>query len=263
MSESRTAREWTLTYAEHGWRVYPIEAGRKKALFTGWQTSATTDPDLIRRQWPREPYANVGLICGEAFAVFDIEAPHLPAFFAYLDGHGYVLPETPVNSTGRGGLHLYVKPVDRVSTTRKLLLEGAHIGEFKTTGGVLAPPSVTAGQYRWLWLPDDLIPAEAPEWLTTLISEPAQTRSVSRGRACARTPDPGAALDALACAVRDEPAGNRNSILFWAACRAFEEGIRPDIAEAVLRRAANSAGLEDAEAQATIESALKRQGVAA
>ena len=260
MSESRTAREWTLTYAEHGWRVYPIEAGRKKALFTGWQTSATTDPDLIRRQWPREPYANVGLICGEAFAVFDIEAPHLPAFFAYLDGHGYVLPETPVNSTGRGGLHLYVKPVDRVSTTRKLLLAGTHIGEFKTSGGVVAPPSVTEGQYRWLWLPDDLITAEAPAWLTTLIGEPAQPTGETRREPAA---DPAAALDALARAVRDESQGNRNSILFWAACRAVEEGIRPDIAEAVLCRAARSAGLDDAEVLATIESALRRQGVAA
>jgi Bifunctional DNA primase/polymerase, N-terminal len=256
-----TTQDWALRYAAAGWRVYPVEPGRKKALFTGWQASATTDPELIRRQWRREPYPNVGLICGEAFAVFDIEAPHLPAFFSYLESRAYVLPETPVSSTGRGGLHLFVKPVADISVTRKLLLGGVHIGEFKTTGGVLAPPSVTEGDYRWLWLPDDLIAAEAPEWLATLISEPAQARIGEARRE--RPADPAAALDALACAVRDEPAGNRNSMLFWAACRAFEEGIRPDITEAVLCRAARSAGLDDAEARATIESALKRQGVVA
>ena len=67
--------------------------------------------------------------------------------------------------------------------------------------------------------------------------------------------DPALALDVLACKVRDEPDGNRNNILFWAACRAFEEGIRADIAEAVLLRAATSAGLQSEEALRTIRSA--------
>src|ERR1035437_787650 len=59
--------------------------------------------------------------------------------------------------------------------------------------------------------------------------------------------DPAAALDALACAVRDEPEGNRNALLYWAACRALDEGIRADIAAEVLSRAALAAGLSRAE----------------
>ncbi len=257
-----THTEWALRYAALGWRVYPVERGRKKALFTGWQTSATTDPELIARQWRREPYPNLGLICGEAFAVFDVEAAHLPALFAYLDAGGYVLPETPVCSTGRGGLHLYVKPVAGLATTRKIRLAGVHIGEFKTTGGVVASPSVTVGRYGWLWWPDDPTPAEAPDWLAALVAEPMHT-SPSVDPAHKRPADPAAALDALACAVRDEPEGNRNSMLFWAACRAVEDGIRADVAEAVLRRAAREAGLHDAEARATIDSAFKHQRVVA
>ena len=253
--------EWALRYAAKGWRVYPVEPGRKKPFFTGWETGATTDPELILRQWRREPYPNVGVICGESFAVFDIEAAHLRAFYGYLDVGGHVLPDTPVSSTGRGGIHVYVKPLAGVSTTRKLHLAGVHIGEFKTTGGILAPPSITVGQYGWLWWPDEPSPVEAPAWLTTLIAEPVHA-APSNGRR-ERPADPAAALDALARAVRDEPSGNRNAMLFWAACRAAEDGIRPDIAEAVLRRSARAAGLPDPEARATIESAFKRQRVPA
>ena len=258
--------EWALRYATAGWRVYPVERGTKKALFTGWQTSATTEPDLIARHWRREPYPNLGLICGESFAVFDIEAEHLRAFFAYLDAGGYILPETPVSSTGRGGLHLYVKPLADVPTTRKLRLGGVHIGEWKTTGGVVAPPSTTVVLYRWLWWPADPTPAEAPPWLVALIAEPAHAEPAHAGpddRVTERPTDPASALDALACAVRDEPAGNRNAILFWAACRSVEEGLPADIAEAVLGRAAGAAGLPEAEARATIHSAFRREGALA
>jgi hypothetical protein len=254
------AQEWALRYAAAGWRVYPIESGTKRACFTGWQTSATTDPDLIARQWRREPYPNIGVLCGEACAVFDIEAPHLPAFFEYLDGGGHVLPEMPVCATGRGGLHLYVQPFAGVATTRKLRLAGVHIGEYKTTGGVVAPPSTTVGRYHWLWWPDEPLLTAAPAWLTSLVAEPVlAASSVQSGRDLPA--DPAAALDALACAVRDEREGNRNALLYWAACRAIEEGIRADIAAEVLNRAALAAGLPRAETDATLRSALRRNGV--
>ena len=254
-----THTEWALRYATARWRVYPVERGRKKALFTGWQTSATTDPELIARQWRREPYPNLGIICGETFAVFDIEGSHLRAFYGYLDKGHHLLPETPICSTGRGGLHIYTQPLADMPSTRLLRLGGVHIGEWKTTGGVVAPPSQTVGSYRWLWWPDDPTPAVAAPWLAALIAEP--TRAAPDDRATKRPADPATALDALACAVRDEPEGNRNSILFWAACRSVEEAIPAAIAEAVLRRAALAAGLPEAEAQATIQSAFKREGV--
>jgi hypothetical protein len=256
-----TAQEWALRYAAVGWRVYPVEPGAKKACFTGWQTSATTDPELIARQWRAEPYPNVGVICGEKFAVFDIEVPHLPAFFDYLDAAGHVLPEMPICATGRGGIHLYVQPLAGVPTTRKLRLGDVHIGEYKTTGGVVSPPSTTVGPYRWLWWPDEPLLAAAPAWLESLVAEPAATPSVVTTRTLPA--DPASALDALACAVRDEREGNRNALLYWAACRALEEGIRADIAAEVLNRAALAAGLSRAETDATLRSALKRKRVCA
>lgn len=251
-----TPQDWALRYAAIGWRVYPVVPGTKKASFRNWQADATSDPELIARQWRREPYPNIGLIAGEAFAVFDIEAVHLPALYRYGDALRAVLPETPVAQSGRGGLHIYVRPLPGVATTRKLRIEGLHVGEFKTTGGVIAPPSRTVGQYGWLWWPGDDTLAEAPSWLTALIAEPKPIAEHPATRS--RPRDPALALDVLACAVRDEPQGNRNNILFWAACRAADEGIRPDIARAVLLRAALLAGLDEPEACATIESAFRR-----
>lgn len=255
------AQEWALRYAAAGWRVYPIEPGTKKACFTGWQTSATSDPDLIARQWRGEPYPNIGVLCGGTLTVFDIEEPHLPAYFAYLEAGGHVLPEMPICSTGRGGIHLYVRPISGVPTTRKLRLDGVHIGEYKTTGGVVAPPSTTVGLYRWLWWPDEPLLTDAPPWLASLVAEPALPAPAQTRRALPT--DPAAALDALACTVRDEREGNRNSLLFWAVCRALEEGIRADIAAEVLSRAALAAGLPRDETDATLRSALRRNGVRA
>jgi Primase C terminal 1 (PriCT-1) len=87
--------------------------------------------------------------------------------------------------------------------------------------------------------------------------------ATGEGRDVRAPDDPAAALDALACAVRDAPAGNRNNVLFWAACRAVEEFIRLDITEAVLGRAALKAGLDPAEVDTTIDSAFKHQRVVA
>ena len=255
------AQEWALRYAAAGWRVYPIEPGTKKAYFSGWQANATSDPEIIARQWRREPYPNIGVICGETCAVFDIEGPHLPAFFAYLDAAHHVLPEMPISATGRGGIHLYVQPIAGVPTTRKLRLAGVHIGEYKTTGGVVAPPSTTVSSYRWLWWPHEPLLTAAPRWLASLVAEPAPASSVQTRPDLPA--DPAAALDALACAVRDEREGNRNALLYWAACRALEEGIRADIVAEVLNRAALAAGLTRDETDATLRSALRRSGVCA
>ena len=246
--------DWVHRYARLGWRAYPVEPGTKKAIFTGWQRSATTDPGVIARQWQREPYPNVGLICGESFAVFDIEAPHLPAFYHHLDAHGYVVPETMVCRSGRGGLHLYVAPLAAILTTRKLRLDGRHIGEYKTTGGVLAPPSVTVGPYAWLWLPDEGKPTIAPDWLAALIDGEPHSAGERPYRGAS---DPAIALDILACRVRDEGEGNRNDLLYWAARRAAAEGIEPQVARSVFLRAAKLAGLRDDEADATITSAFR------
>jgi len=75
-------------------------------MYRGWQRDATTDPDQIGRYWQTEPGPNIGVVCGEAFDVFDVEAAHLGAFTAWMSPSGRELPVTPIARTGRGGIHL-------------------------------------------------------------------------------------------------------------------------------------------------------------
>ncbi|WP_211362601.1 primase alpha helix C-terminal domain-containing protein, partial [Streptomyces chryseus] len=56
--------------------------------------------------------------------------------------------------------------------------------------------------------------------------------------------------------VRAAHEGQRNTRLFWAACRAYENGIGDSLADA-LTTAAVAAGLPEREARATIASAAR------
>ncbi|PNG17374.1 primase alpha helix C-terminal domain-containing protein, partial [Streptomyces cahuitamycinicus] len=53
--------------------------------------------------------------------------------------------------------------------------------------------------------------------------------------------------------------GQRNTRLFWAACRAYEDGIGPALVDP-LADAARATGLSEREARATIASAARMTG---
>jgi hypothetical protein len=93
--------------------------------FTDWERHATTDPDLIRRIWARQPY-NIGVATGPSrLVVIDLDAPkpgdapppawRLPGIHdgtdvlaALCEQAGQPMPlETFMVRTRRGGLHLY------------------------------------------------------------------------------------------------------------------------------------------------------------
>ena len=242
-----------LAYAAMGWRVYPVERGGKRPLFTGWLRDATTDPVLIARWWRRDAGApNVGVVAGEGFDVFDIEAEHAGAFRDAARACG--IPATPTARSGRSGLHLYVAPLGL--GTRRLRLHGVHIGELKGSGGVVAPPSVTVGAYAWLSAPTDVPVADAPAWLRGLAEgtrhdEPRHTGPLSPSRAVAL-------VAGLYRVVSEAAEGERNALLFWAACRVAENGVDRGAAGEILLSAALKAGLPEREAQATIASGFAR-----
>jgi hypothetical protein len=242
-----------LTYAAMGWRVYPAERGGKRPLFTGWLRDATTDPALIGRWWPRNAGApNIGVVAGERFDVIDIESEHVAGFHEAARSRG--LPSTPVARSGGGGLHLYLAPLGL--GTRRLMLHGVHIGELKGSGGVIVPPSVTTEAYAWLRAPSDGPLAEAPAWLRSLADGPRRDGSRAQGRL---SPSRAVALMAgLHRVVAGAAEGDRNALLFWAACRAAEHGVDRDAANEILLAAALQAGLPEREARATIASGFSR-----
>lgn len=248
----RTAA-WALAYAALGWRVYPVQRRGKRPLFGGWLEDATSEPDVIGRWWPPDFGApNLGVVAGERFDVLDIEGEHVARFSGAARAHG--LPSTWVARSGGGGLHVYVAPLGL--GTRRLVLDDVHIGELKSSGGVLVPPSVTTGPYTWLRAPFQTTIAEAPAWLMELVGRPRREWHRPSGRI---SPSRAVALVAgLYRVVAEAPEGDRNDLLFWAACRAAEHGVDRDAAAEILLTAARNAGLAEREAKATIASGFRR-----
>ena len=66
------------------------------------------------------------------------------------------------------------------------------------------------------------------------------------------------ALDAIARRVAAAPEGERNAVLYWAACRCTERHMSRTDTESLLIPAAMQAGLPDIEARRTIASAMGR-----
>jgi hypothetical protein len=250
---SSLTESWARTYAAIGWRVYPVERGGKRPLFSGWLADATTDPGLITRWWPREKSApNIGVVAGERFDVIDIEAAHVMGFRDAARARG--LPVTPVARSGRGGLHVYFAP--HGLGTRRLVLYGVHIGELKGSGGVVVAPSVTTGPYAWLRAPFDVPVAESPAWLRALVDMPHHEGVRPTGHL---SPSRAVALVAgLYRVVAEASEGERNAMLFWAACRAADHGVDRKAAAEILLSAALKAGLPEREARATIASGFAR-----
>lgn len=249
-----TTRDWALLYGRLGWRVFPVAPGEKRPLYRGWQSDATTDPELIGRYWRREPGPNIGIVCGQAFDAFDIEAAHLERLKAWISDAGHVMPKTPMARTGRGGVHILVQPLG-IGGGRDLHLADQHIGELKSVGGfIVACPSATVGPYAWIREPADP-PAAAPRWLLGLLERPA--RRLRPGSHPVRRGNGTGQLRALSVAVGRATAGSRNKLLYWAMRRALDEGARPRDAGLALARAALGAGLTEHEVEATIRSAYE------
>jgi hypothetical protein len=243
----RTLRR-ALTFARRGWPVFPCQPGSKRPATRHGFKDASTSQDQIRRWWQRSPAANLAIATGAPGPdVLDVDQ-HGPAgngFAAYdvLKESGLLDGAVAVVSTPSGGLHAYFTG----STQPSARLPRQHL-DFKATGGyVLAPPSTVGGK------PYRLIARRDPEhcgldWPTvTQLLEPehhAQLRD--------RPADPGD-ISRLAAWVERLPVGNRNSGLFWAACRVIEAGGTSHLDQ--LAAAAASAGLGDSEIARTIASA--------
>jgi hypothetical protein len=247
---------WAEAYAGVSWRPFPLVPGGKRPVFNGWQAAAGDRARLDA--WFRDQSRNIGIVTGETFDCFDIEAAHLVAIAAHMRASGVPLPLTPVAETGRGGRHILVRPLGLGQA--RLYLDGVHIGELKSRGGFIAVcPSVTQGQYVWRWAPAGMAVAEAPGWLRELVApRPAfADRPLRRARSLR---DARRGLEVLCRLVAEETEGNRNNFLFWAACRALEEGSPVTGVVAALTDAAGVAGLADDEIERTLESAVRRIG---
>lgn len=244
-----------LRLAAAGWPVFPCKPNAKVPATEHGFKDATTDPATIRRWWTRMPLANLAVATGvPAVDVLDVDVKAGPdgrTALQQLRNAGIAAGELGTVRTPSGGLHLYYRGTRQGNGSI-----ARHGIDFRGLGGyVLVPPSVVDGKpYELLqWRPGAR--GRAIDWqaVRTLLDPPRQRTSPN-------IPTPGGGIDGLVRWLAGRPEGARNSGLYWASCRAVEEGHAAELE--LLVDAAILAGLSEAEARRTVRSAARRLGAA-
>lgn len=277
-----------LSAAEHGLPVIPLSATKLPALRSPHRDEdpssgcrgacgrpghgvhdATTDPIAVRALFAAAPWATgYGIACGRAphhliGIDLDIDAMRpRPTPWRPCDNW----PCSTCSPSRRPSLcsppaaaAIYgcpAHPAWPYPTPCGRLAPGIDI---RGSGGYLVGPgSVTAhGIYRLVSGTGSLPPAPCPSALLHLLTPPARPRhhhlDPDGTHSAHGHPDQGRGLVQFVLAA-DE--GQRNTRLFWAACRAYENGFGDALADA-LTRAAVGTGLPEHEARATIASAAR------
>jgi Bifunctional DNA primase/polymerase, N-terminal len=233
-----------MNLARQGLPVFPCRADNKAPLTTNGFLDARTNSDIVQGWFTKWPDALIGVPTGIKFGVLDLDLQHVESQRWY-DVNRPRLPLTRAHCTRSGGRHLLFKPHDRLTCSAGKLARGvdtrgrggyiiwwpAH-GFDVLHGGILCPLPA--------WIVEDLHPREQPK---------IKSGMPFHNTACG--------LRALCRSVLNAGEGERNNVLFWASCRAHEEG-GGDFAQAMLLEAGTRAGLSKTEAERTIRSGFKK-----
>ncbi|MFF5770081.1 bifunctional DNA primase/polymerase [Streptomyces californicus] len=271
-----------LAAAGRGLPVFPLSATKLPALRSphrGERTAtrcrgecgllghgvhdATTDPAAVRALFAAAPRAaGYGIACGRApHRLIGIDLDVDPAYGSDAAGslrqlalqHLFTIPPTVTVLTPSGGRHLWLTgPADAtVPNSAGRLAPGIDIRGYG--GYLVGPGSVTAhGRYRLAPGTAHLAPAPCPRALLRLLTQPRRPPTATRSTG----PAPDRRGEGLIQFVLAAHEGQRNTRLFWAACRAYEHGFGNALADA-LTAAAVRTGLPEHEARATIASAAR------
>lgn len=268
--------EAALTYAGHGWPVFPLHGivrgrctcgsdcdspGKHPTVRHGLH-EATTDQNVIKEWWNRWRYANVAIVTGD-IAVVDID---LPRALESLDALVGKLPRTLAALTGGGGVHL-VYNCDGSLRNHASHLPG--IGDLpgidlRATGGyIVAPPSLHASGSRYEWLDPDVSISPAPDSLREQPRRPiviAPPRFVSgdgtpQGLAALRKQ-----LDILSRAREGERNHTLNRCAFIVGLFIRSGHLNEFTARRALEQTALNIGLSQWETTRTVDSALAAVG---
>ena len=249
VSRTNRTREF-LWAAEAGLPLIPIRPDDGRPTRAGWQRLATTNLSKVH-DWVSRHQA-LAVATGRICDVFDLEVEHMDVVEALVESH-----RGPMARSARGGVHLYTRPTGLGCP--RLILDDVHVGELKGKGGsCTVPPSLRPkGRYAWIRAPWQVPLLPAPPSLLALVPPTPQGKPTARASSGAAG---AAALEGLAQSVARAERGNRNSMLFWAVCRALEFGLPAEAVGRVLTRAASDAGLPPDEIDRTIASGVRHVG---
>jgi hypothetical protein len=243
-----------IELGRQGYSCFPCQADKKPFPGSHGCDDASNVEDDVRRLWARYPGPLIGVACGPPSQICVVDIDRKPEALEWWATHkGQLLP-TRAHRTRSGGIHLLYGNYDELRNSASKVAPGIDI---RGDGGYI------------VWWPaagcpvlSDAQCAPWPtflEWLVALPEPKRQPLARSRGSS------PHERLSRVAGlikAVLHAPEGNRNSCLFWAACKVVEMAaeLGPDYAEAVadLHDAARDVGLPDREITITIKSAQRR-----
>ena len=251
MSRSSTPATAALTaaleLADRGLPCFPCSYDKKPTTAHGFK-DATADQTTLRALWDRSGGPLIGVPTGEASGLdaLDLDIKHGGGDW-YAECRAR-LPSTRVHRTRSGGLHLLFQHKVGLRCSASRIAPGVDV---RAEGGYLIWWPATG-----LAVLNDARPAPWPEWLHKETPRaPMPMRSV--------VPSDFALLQ-LIRAVAEAPQGQRNSLTFWAACRAGEmvaSGmLSADTAAAIIAEAATRAGLPFSEAERTAWSGIRASG---
>ncbi|MCA2187731.1 bifunctional DNA primase/polymerase [Nonomuraea cavernae] len=244
-----------LAIISQGGRVLICEPGGKAPLtrfLPNGVLSATDNPELASRWWRHEPNGNVAMATGHPWRdVLDIDVKPggtgWPAFHR-LRAAG-LLPEPLVFvGTPSGGGHAHYVGTDQACGSLK-----RHFIDWKSSGGyVLTPPSVVDGR------PYTLI-SERPEaraqlnWSSVrqFLDPPKPVRAAPHRASV------GTGIDHLAAFLAGKTKPGRNQALFWAACRASENGASEVELHELYRAMQFGDGFDERQAARTVADAFR------
>jgi hypothetical protein len=239
-----------LNLAALGWQVFPCiwwsgESAKAPLVKNGFH-DATSDPRLIKRWWTKWPAAMIGAAVPAWLVVLDIDPRHGGSLDALEQLAGPMPTLAAWSGRGDGGRHLYFqRPLGPLTSTRLPAGVDLKVGG---KGYCIVPPSIhpdTGEAYRW---ESRRAPAILPDRLQGLLT-PAP-------KPIYRPSNRNTSAVGLLRKVAETPEGNRNDALFWAACRAGEDGILDQIEDQLLA-AALAAGEIETKARRTIASARR------
>jgi Bifunctional DNA primase/polymerase, N-terminal len=184
---------------------------------------ATTNRARVLAWWASHPLANIGLACGHAFDVLDVDGPTGGQAIRELAAEHGLHSAGPLVRTGGGGWHYYLRPTGLGNAHPQDL---PHVDWRGRGGYVVAPPSRHRSGHPYQWVAGrdlDAPPGEVPAVLLERLERrppqrptgPAELRVVGDG--------PGdryarAALATELARVAAAPVGLRNRQL-WESAR--------------------------------------------
>jgi len=194
-----------LDYAARGWPIFPCAPKAKTPITPNGFKDATTNPEIIKGWWQRNPSANIGIATGSAsgLVVLDVDVkngqPGLGSLEVLQRECGTLITRSAKSPSG--GWHFYFQHPGSEVKSCAGIMRGLDI---RGDGGyIIAPPSVTdTGAYQWS-IEEDAAPL--PEGLLKRLN------GKPNGNAKASSFDRESILNGV-------PEGKRDDALFRYAC---------------------------------------------